>query len=132
MLTHSPGQRRERAAPAPAGPVTRGHEKSGGRLKRGRNPLGWHQNAAYDRHHDHRCVGFACVRELQPAHELDYLSRNAPRRYHTTDGGRPVRRGPEHRRGPTNVTLTANVAVPANAVAGTYSSTWSLSMSSGP
>ena len=34
--------------------------------------------------------------------------------------------------GPTNVTLTANVAVPANAVAGTYSSTWSLSMSSGP
>lgn len=34
--------------------------------------------------------------------------------------------------GPTNVTLTAKVALPANAKAGDYSSTWTLSLSSGP
>ena len=34
--------------------------------------------------------------------------------------------------GPTNVTLTASTSVPGNAHAGSYSSTWTLTMASGP
>ena len=34
--------------------------------------------------------------------------------------------------GPANVTLTASVALPGNAKAGSYSSTWTLALSSGP